>query len=49
MSRKNDQPGLITEPELNDETLQALQQVVERKDLIHAKDAEDFFYKLGLI
>ncbi len=60
MSTKNDQASLIIdgdktehkklqEPQvLNEETLRALQEVVERKDLIHAEDADDLFDKLGL-
>ncbi len=31
----------------NEETLQAMQEVEDRKDLIHAKDADDLFNKLN--
>ncbi len=32
----------------NDETIQAIEEVVNRKDLIYAEDAEDLFDKLGV-
>ncbi len=32
----------------NDETIQAIEEVVKRKDLIYAEDAEDLFDKLGV-